>query len=127
MKNLLFAFCLIPFLSFGQKELFRYGFSDTLIEKVTKPFFVSEKVIWFDSTYIKSNGDGNTYFKIGKVCEQFGCDGTFSETGKIQSGWWLIENKIIISYLTPISNQSFHCDLKVWRYNAKSGRFVLLI
>lgn len=109
----------------GQK-LYCYNHSDTLVEKITTPFFVSEKLVHFDSTYIKVVENGETQFKIGKVCAQFGCDGTFSETGKIQSGWWLLENKIIICYLTPTGGNSFQTELRVWRYNHKTGRFVLL-
>lgn len=126
MKNLLFAFYLIPCLTFGQK--FRYNSADTLVEKITTSFYVSEKLVYFDSSYVKNMGGGIHQFKIGKVCEQFGCDGTFSATGKIQVGWWLIENKIIICYLTPVSSEKmFHSELKIWRYNAKSGRFIIIL
>lgn len=122
----LFCFLILCSQSFGQK-LFCYNRSDTLVEKITAPFFVSQKLVYFDSTYIQVGDGGSTQFKIGKVCAQFGCDGSFSETGKMQANWWLIENKIVICYLTPITSSEFKSELKVWRYNHNTGRFTLIL
>ena len=125
MKSLFFAFFITASPLYGQ-QLFCYNQSDTLVEKITTPFFVSQKLVWFDSSYVEKHQFGSS-FKIGKVCAQFGCDGEFLTTGKVQAGWWLLENKIVICYLTPITSSEFKSELKVWRYNHKTGRFTLIL
>ena len=65
-------------------------------------------------------------FNIGKVCQQFGCEGEFESSGAIQAGWWLVENKIIICFLTPKGEGAFQASLKIWRYDASKKRFVLI-
>ena len=119
-----FLLLLIPLLSHGQ--LIRYNQADTLVERITAPFYVSRKLVYFDTSYYEKRGSG-TVFKIGKVCAQFGCDGGFDSTGKSQASWWLLENKIVICYLTQISVTEWRPELKVWRYKHLTGRFILIL
>ena len=96
------------------------------MHKIKTPYFLSAKLVYFDSSFIKKEG-GDTFFKIGKVCEEIGCVGQFSKTGAKQISWWLLENKIIINFITPNPSGGFYSELKVWRYDHVKRKFILIL
>lgn len=111
----------------AQTDLYRYNMADTLVEKITAPIFLSAKLVHFDSSFIRTQPNGNSQFKIGKVCKDVGCVGSFYETGKTQAGWWIVENKIIICFLTAVSNGTFNADLRIWKYDTETKKFHLIM
>lgn len=122
--TLLTLFCILCSVLNAQK-LYKFNASDTLIGYPKDHYFLSDKLVWFDSTYVQK-GEGGTKLKIGKICEEFGCTGSFDFTGKNQSAWWIIENKILIVYLTYLNLNEFTTTLKVWRYKKGKGFELIL-
>ncbi len=107
------------------QKLYKLNASDTLIEYPKDHYFLSDKLVWFDSTYVEQV-KGGSRLKIGKICEEFGCKGDLDFTGENQSAWWLIENKILIVYTTLINYNEYVTTLKVWRYKKGKGFELIL-
>lgn len=74
---------------------------------------------------IRFPGEQGTQFNIGKICQEIGCEGVFTSTGKHQTAWAIYQNTIILVYVTPLDGY-FKTELLIYQYSERLKKFVLL-
>lgn len=74
---------------------------------------------------IRFPGENGTQFNIGKICQEIGCEGVFTATGKHQTAWAIYHDSIILVYVTPLDGY-FKTELLIYQYSERLKKFVLL-
>lgn len=74
---------------------------------------------------IRFPGENGTQFNIGKICQEIGCEGVFTSTGKHQTAWAIYQDSIILVYVTPLDGY-FKTELLIYQYSERWEKFVLL-